>query len=228
MKKLYYNIRYRKLTVIISILLFTIAWASMKISLPALPTLIKIFNTSSNEIMLSVSMFFAAFALSQLFWGAFSDKYGRKPTLVTGIFIALIGTAVVIFSREINIYILGRCIEGIGMGVCSPSARAIITDIYDKKKIAAFLTVSSSIVGLMPAAAPITGGFLLKYFGWRSIFIFMFLVILIFLVITYKKLPETHKNIRKDIPLMSRFYAIGKIFKSRFFWGYVIPYALVQ
>jgi MFS transporter, DHA1 family, 2-module integral membrane pump EmrD len=228
MKKLYYNIQHKRITVIISILLFIIAWGSMKISLPALPTLVKTFNTSSNKVMLSVSMFFCAFALSQLFWGAFSDKYGRKPTIVVGILISILGTAIVIFSIGINSYILGRCIEGVGVGVCSPSARAIITDIYNRKKIARFLTISGSVVGLMPAVAPIIGGFILQYFGWRYIFVFMFILILLFLIIIYKKLPETHKDISNDIPLLKRFYTAGNILKSRLFWRYIVCYALVQ
>ena len=93
---------------------------TMKLSLPALPVLQSVFHTNQDAIKLSVALFFICYACSQLVWGVFGESSGRRHPLLLGLFISIIGTVMVIFSNTISLYIIGHCIEGIGVGAMSP------------------------------------------------------------------------------------------------------------
>ena len=221
------NKKDRQLSTLV-ILMFVIAWVSMQLSLPALPTLINVFHTSAPHLKLSVSLFFGCFAISQLFWGGLSEKYGRKPIIMAGLCLSLLGTLIIICSQGIYSYIVGRCLEGIGMGAMAPIGRAIISDVFDSKHIARILAFASASVAVIPALAPIAGGFILVYMGWRFIFIFFFLILLGYTVWSVRKLPETHQSKNKKLSASSQVKSYYKLFKHRNFWAYTGCYALAQ
>jgi len=209
------------------IILFVIAWITMKLSLPVLPTLIEVFQTTPSKLKLSVSLFLICYASSQLIWGVLSEKFGRKPIILSGILVAIIGTLTITFSHKITTYITGRCIEGIGMGVVSPVGRAILSDVFSRKRLAKTLAVLSSITGLMPALAPIFGGFILIFMGWRTIFILFLILLISYLLFSYKKLPETHKP-KLNLPLAIYFKKYLTLIRQTSFWGYIGCYAITQ
>lgn len=199
----------------------------MKISLPALPTLIHYFHTTPSIMKLAVSLYFACYASSQLFWGALSEKYGRRPSILSGLLIAVMGTLITMFAQNSTIYILGRCIEGIGIGVASPVGRAVITDLFDIKEISKILAIVGCINGLMPALAPIAGGFIIAEFGWRYIFLFFLVLSTGYLIWAFYKLPETHDD-RNTHKLSMQFKGYLSILRESTFWKYLIGYALTQ
>lgn len=181
-----------------------------------------------QKIKLSVSLFFACYALSQLFWGAISEKYGRRPAILSGFMLSIVGTITVIASQGIFSYIIGRCLEGVGIGVVSPVGRAILADVFDRMDMARILATLSSITGLMPALAPIVGGFILAGLGWRFIFVFFLILLSGYIIWSYYYLPETHRHSCSNLTLFSRFKGYGTILKQSAFWGYIACYAITQ
>jgi MFS transporter, DHA1 family, 2-module integral membrane pump EmrD len=213
----------RQLAVMVNVA-FLLAWVSMKLSLPALPVLQSVFHTNQDAIKLSVALFFICYACSQLVWGVFGESSGRRHPLLLGLFISIIGTVMVIFSNTISLYIIGHCIEGIGVGAMSPLSRAVLADRFDPAGRARLLAIASLIVAFMPALSPITGSILLSYFGWRSIFVFFLILLFATLIWFLFRFPETHLK-RGELKLHQAFKQYGALIRSPHFWRYSICYA---
>ena len=125
-----------------------------------------------------ITAFFIFFALSQPIWGGIAQKIGCRPTLLIGVFVSIVGSLIAMLAFDLPSYIVGRSLEGLGMGSASPIARTILTDILDRKSLAKSMGTISGVASTMPAVAPIIGGYLLTWIDWRAIFGF-FLILLI-------------------------------------------------
>ena len=203
----------------------------MKISLPALVTLERQFGVSSSAMKFVVLAFFVSYGASIMLWGTLSDLLGRRRTLWIGFALAVTGVIVVVTSGDYWQYLIGRCIEGVGISVATPTARALIVDVYQRKQSAMVLSKAASVTGPMPGLAPIVGGYILTFMGWRAIYIVFLVMLVCVLGLCYLRLPETHpassrqprdKGIRGQIARQKRQY--GQVMRDSRFWGYAVVY----
>ena len=213
-----------KATVILMMALIALAWLAIKISLPALPSLGVFFGVKASFLKLSISLFLGSLALSQLIWGAVLDSLGRKRTLFIALGITFYGALMVMSSYSVVIFIVGRIIEGVGVGGFSPTGRAVFVDLFPRQKVAKYLAYYSGIAGVMPFVAPLVGGYLLFLSGWRSIFLFYMVLILIYAGVFTCCFKETSPEEGAKHPIANPFFSYRLILKSRLFWGYIICY----
>lgn len=211
---------------IFTISIWLLSWISIKICLPALPSLAAVFSTSDYYLKLSVTVYLLCFGLSQPLWGSASEYLGRKRILLLALGISVIGSVITMLSHEVLQFIIGRSIEGIGMGAISPICRAIYVDIFDKKQMSKAISSVSSATAMMPALAPILGGYMLVYIGWRSIFVFLAMLALLFYVVGLFYLPETHQRLNRAKFSISHIVSTySEIITNKKFWSYGLCYA---
>jgi DHA1 family bicyclomycin/chloramphenicol resistance-like MFS transporter len=148
------------------------AFAPMAIDmyLPALPAIGTELHAGQAEVQLSLSAFLLCFGLSQLFWGPLSDRAGRKRPAALGILIYLAGSAGCALAGSTLQLTLWRAVQALGSGAAPALARAMVRDRYDGSRVAAVLSVMMMVMGLAPLLAPILGGQVLAWGGWRAIF----------------------------------------------------------
>jgi len=206
-----------------------LSWLSIKISMPALPRLSEVFHSTPGSVKLSVTIFFIFFALSQPIWGGITQKIGCRPTLLIGMLVCIAGSLIAMLAFDLPTYIIGRSLEGLGMGSASPVGRTLLTDVYERKDLARSLGTISGTAATMPALAPIVGGHLLTWIDWRAIFGFFLMLSVLYLVLAFRYLPETRfssdKDLRPTTPKLLGYYL--SILKDTKFWGYALCYAVM-
>lgn len=192
------------------------------IFVPSLPHIAATFHQQPNQAQLTISLFLAGFALSQLFYGPISDRYGRKPPLIFGVSVFIVGSLVCVFATSFVWLCLGRIIQGLGVGAGLSLSRVILRDCYRGTDLAIKTAKIAIFVSLTPAIAPFLGGFLQQHFGFSASFIFMlgFGLLLLFLVLT--RFKETIQQKNQNLSLSSVLNDYRDLLKNTFFMRYVM------
>jgi Bcr/CflA subfamily drug resistance transporter len=164
---------------------------------PSLPDISQTLRTSESMAEYTLTIYLFGFAIGSLFWGKLSDSLGRKPCIIAGILVFIVGCLGCYFSNSIEMLMISRCIQAFGGSIGSVLGQAICRDVFHGPELGKAYSAIGSALSLFPALGPLCGGIIAQQFGWRNIFIFLivFAAILTFFVTT--KLPETH-------PLASR------------------------
>ncbi|MEG0928860.1 multidrug effflux MFS transporter [Chryseobacterium sp.] len=176
-------------------LLNTLESLSIDLYLPAFPSMAQIFQTDIGHIQISISVFFAGFAIGQLLWGPLSDHKGRKPMLYCGLLLFIVGAIGIYFTKNIYMLWAMRFLQAFGGSAGIVIGRAIIIDLYDKQKSVAIFSQQSQISGVAPIVAPLLGSVFLKFWGWNSSFAFLVILGFITLILVYKCVPETNARL---------------------------------
>jgi Bcr/CflA subfamily drug resistance transporter len=142
------------------------------------------------EYTLTIYLF--AFAIGTFFWGNLSDRLGRKPCIVLGLIIYIIGCICCYLSFSINILMISRFIQAFGASIGSVLAQAVCRDAFQGSALGKAYSLVSSALAIFPAIAPIIGGITAEKFGWANIFLFLIFFASICIISIVVKLPETH------------------------------------
>jgi MFS transporter, DHA1 family, multidrug resistance protein len=166
---------------------------SLNILVPAIPSLVTKFAADPAHVQLTVSLYLMGLAVAQLVFGPLSDRFGRRPVVLTGLALATIASTSAIFAGSIMSLVLWRVLQSLGASTGQTIGRAIIRDIYERERAASMIGLVTSLVVLMPMAAPLIGGILDTLLGWESIFVFSAALSGLVLAWAVIMLPETHK-----------------------------------
>lgn len=203
--------------------LATSAYLATDIYLPSLPHISSYFNTSADYAQLTLSLYMLALCVSSLIFGPLSDGYGRKPMLYIGFVITLLGTAICIMASSIWILILGRIVQGLGMGALASVPRAIFPDLYKGEKLIKYSAYFTMSVPIVLAMAPILGGYIQNTVGWQGNFSFLLIYLSVMALLTWKLLPETNRFID---PKQAQFKTLIKNFsdllRNKKYMGFVM------
>ena len=164
---------------------------SLNILVPAMPGLVTTFATDAASVQLTISLYLMGLAVAQLVFGPLSDRFGRRPMVIAGLALASLASTAAIFATGIAGLIAARVVQSLGASTGQTIGRAIIRDLYDRERAASMIGLVTSVVVLMPMAAPLIGGILDTLFGWRSIFVFVAMLTVTVFIWVVLALPET-------------------------------------
>jgi len=194
---------------------------AMQIFLPALPAIQDAFTVSAGRAQLVLSASLAAIAISTLFYGPAADSFGRRPVMVVGLVIFLVGSVICAIAPSISILIFGRVVQAVGGAAGMVLSRAIIRDLYDRETAAKMLAYMVTALVLAPMVAPLIGGVLNDWTGWRSIFVFTGIAGLAALALAYPRVPETLAQPVRDQSLVGMLRSFLSLLRVPAFLGYV-------
>ena len=126
------------------------------------------------QLTFSVALFGMAFAT--LFYGSLSDHYGRRPVLLSGLALFLVGSALSAIATSVTPLVLGRLVQAIGAGCGVTLGRAIAQDVYGRERLVKAIAYLTMAYTIGPMISPLVGGLLIDAFGWRSVFGFALLL----------------------------------------------------
>lgn len=129
-----------------------------------------------NNISLVLSIFLLGLAVSQPFNGPLSDRFGRKPVLLAGLFLYTAASALAMLSGSFSTLIIGRFIQAIGISSALTSALAIARDTCQDEELIKSTGLIMALMAVGPATAPLIGSFLNHLWGWRASFYFLFIL----------------------------------------------------
>ena len=154
-------------------------------------------NTDSTDLQLIITMIFLGLGIGQLIFGTLSDSFGRKPIVYIGITLFISASAICIFASSLEMMLVGRVIQGIGLSAPRTISISIIRDSYKGDYMARITSFISVIFILIPMIAPILGQLILELYDWQSIFyfqnIFAFVTLLWFGIRQRETLIDEHR-----------------------------------
>jgi DHA1 family bicyclomycin/chloramphenicol resistance-like MFS transporter len=166
--------------------------------LPAFSGIAKALDATPVQMQQTLSSYLFGFALMNLFHGALSDCFGRRPVVLIGLAVftgASLGCAL---AGSIGQLVFWRTVQGMSAGAGIVVSRAIIRDMFPPADAQRVMSQVTLFFGVAPAIAPMVGGFLFVHADWHSIFWFLTAVGAALFVSNWRLLPETlHTNMRQ-------------------------------
>ncbi len=162
--------------------------------LPAMTSIgISINSLDSNNNQLLITMIFLGLGFGQLLFGPLSDSFGRKPIVYIGFSIFTIGSIVCVLSHSLEVMVLGRILQGIGLAAPRTIAIAVIRDMYKGDYMAKIMSFVTTFFILVPVIAPVMGKFILNHYDWKGIFYVQLIMAFLVSIWFWKRQPETLK-----------------------------------
>ena len=138
--------------------------------MPAIPAVRAALGLSSALAQLTFSIALFGMAFATLFYGSLSDRYGRRPVLLSGLALFLAGSAISALATSVVPLVAGRLVQAIGAGCGITLGRAIAQDVYGPDRLIKAIAYLTMAYTIGPMISPIVGGILIDAFGWRSVF----------------------------------------------------------
>lgn len=164
---------------------------AMSSFVPAIPEIQEEFAVSAGAAQLTLSVSLITMAICSLFYGTLADRLGRRPVVIGGVVLAIVGSLVSVIGMHIVVVILGRALQAAGGTVGFVLARVIVRDVYGDDKAASVLGYITAAMTLAPLAGPLIGGYLIDAYGWRSVFLVVASFGTVLLALLFWQLPET-------------------------------------
>ena len=218
------NVAASKLTLLLLVAMTGVAPISLYMLVPALPKLATAFGRDISLTQMTVSLYMVGIACSQLVMGPLSDRFGRRPVLLSGLALMVVASAACIFAQNLPQLIIARFLQALGGASGMVISRAIIRDLYERDQIGAKISLVIAVMMIAQMLSPLTGGLVETAFGWRAIFYLITAAVLV-TVIAIVLLPETRRGRLPGNGFRGDF---GGLFKSRAFVGFMLCQVLAS
>jgi len=217
----------RRPTLAILIAITMVAQLALNIILPSLAGLTKTFETSYSMATLTLTLFLVGLAVGQLAYGTLSDRFGRRPIVLSGLVVFNVGTLICLAAPTIEVLIFGRVVQALGGCAGMVMGRAMVRDIYDADRAAAMIAYLTMAVVVVPTLAPLIGGYLDVWFGWWANFVLLLIVglavVILAVIWAHETLPAAKRH---KTEFSGLFQAFAVLLKNPLFNGYAIQVAV--
>ncbi|WOC17184.1 multidrug effflux MFS transporter [Pseudochrobactrum sp. MP213Fo] len=146
---------------------------------------------TANHHQYVISIYLLGFAVSQLFYGPISDRFGRKKPLLIGIGIYVATSLACVWVPDFNSLLALRFLQGIGAASTRVMAVSIVRDRYSGRAMAEIMSLAMMVFMIVPVIAPATGQIIMLFSEWHMIFGFMAFFACVIGFWAYMRLPET-------------------------------------
>ncbi len=195
---------------------------TMSIYTPVMPLISGTLGGGPDEVKLTLTTYMLGFAVGQLFYGPLSDRFGRRPVLLGGLFFFTATTLGCIYAGSIESLIAQRFLQGVGACAGVVIGRALARDVYEYKELPRVIGWISLALNISPAIAPTVGGYLGERFGWTATFWVLAGFSTILLLVVALSLSETNKHRSSSIDAVALLRGSGEMLRDRIFLGYVL------
>lgn len=196
--------------------------------LPALPELARSLEVDPSRVQLTLSSFFVGVAGGQLLHGPLSDRYGRRPLMLIGLVLYVLASIGCAMSTSILALTVFRFVQALGACAGMVISLAVIRDSVSPQEGAKMISRMMLVLGLAPILAPLIGGQILGWFGWRAIFWVLTAYGAACFMLVLLVLPETRPAHSKGpTGILSWLKGFGSVLRHRRFVGFAMTRSCV-
>lgn len=208
---------------ILLILSALLAFASIStdLYLPAMPAMAASLLADSGTMELTISGYLAGFSVGQLFWGPFSDRFGRRLPIALGLVLFIMGSTGCALATDGSALIAWRVVQALGACANVVLARAMVRDLYHGREAAQKLSTLMTVMAIAPLAGPTVGGQILHLTSWQAIFWTLVLVgvaTLASLLFLPETLPQERRIPTSPREILARY---AKLLRTPKFLAYI-------
>lgn len=167
---------------------------STDLYLPALPALVADLETDVAHGQLTLTAYMIGFAFGQLVYGPLSDRFGRKPVILSGLALYAAASLACVWTENITMLLAARVVQAVGACVGPVLGRTIVRDVYGPVDATRMLAHVGSAMAIAPMVAPLIGGVITSHFAWRGNFVALVGYAAVTLVAILWALPETNAH----------------------------------
>jgi DHA1 family bicyclomycin/chloramphenicol resistance-like MFS transporter len=202
-----------------------VAPVGFSIVVPSLPAVSDAFGVSDGQVFRVMSVFMLVFGLMQLVLGPLSDRLGRRRVLLAGLATFTVGSLLCALADGLDSLLVARAVQALGGCVALAIPRAIVRDAFALEHQGRAMTAISMNQSLVPAVAPLLGGFLVALSDWRAVFFFCAGYGLLALVWAAASLPETLRC--GELQERPSLRSMALLLRRRTYLGYLLNAALM-
>jgi len=208
-----------KLTFLIAILT-AVGQMTQTMYVPSMGHMASDFLVTPAALQAVMACYLIPYGLSQFVYGPLSDRLGRKPIIIAGLLIYIVGAIIALFAHDYEWFLAGSFIQGLGIGCGGAMSRTLTRDVFSGAELHKVNSLISMCVIFSPLLAPVLGGYLTESFGWRSSYMFLALFGIAVVITMMTSFDET-------LPVEKRRYervadSYRYVLSDRRFQGYLI------
>ena len=202
------------------VLLVAVGQMTQTMYVPAIPEMSHFFSVQSSYLQGIMAAYLLSYGLSQFVYGPLSDRIGRRPVILIGMVVFLVGSVITIFSGNFEWLLIGSFVQGCGTGCGGAMSRTVTRDCYNGRDLHRANSFISMGVIFSPLLAPIVGGLLSSHLGWRYCYGFLFLFGVVVTIAMLGWFGETLPDSRRHKARALDSYRY--VFSNRHFQAYVL------
>jgi MFS transporter, DHA1 family, multidrug resistance protein len=193
------------------------------IYVPSIPDIARELAVPVGAVQLTMTVFLVSYGASMLVIGSLSDRFGRRTVMLAGILVCLLASLACAFAPSINVLIAARAFQAVGGCAGVVIARATVRDLFDREQTARAMAVVAASVTIVPILAPVAGGYIHVWLGWRANFVVVAIAAAILYGIIARWLPETNVNLQNQASLFRGLVtSFATLLRVRRFLGYAM------
>ena len=167
------------------------------------PVLMKAFSVNTSTVQWVTTIYLLVVACVVPLSAYLKRSFKMKTIFLVANLLSILGVLIDFIAPSFSFVVLGRLVQGMGVGFALPLMFNIILEQVPSRKIGLMMGVGTLITAVAPASGPTVGGLLTAHFGWRSIFLIQFPILFASLIAGLRSIEQKSEVKRESLDILS-------------------------
>ncbi|WP_108649801.1 multidrug efflux MFS transporter EmrD [Dongshaea marina] len=195
------------------VMLVAVGQMTQTMYVPSISEMARDLMVQPGRLQSVMAVYLITYGFSQFIYGPLSDRIGRRPVILAGVSIYLLGSGITVAAGSLSVLLIGSFIQGMGIGCGGVMCRTAMRDRFTGAELQKANSLVSMGLIVSPLLAPILGGWLTVHMNWTASYWFLFIFSAITLLVMGFKYEETlPKEARGNQCMIASYrYVLGNV-----------------